>query len=185
MSADDLLFAALRRVVRLTDEQTLLVGASAALGPNGSGDGARTAIYGLDGFWKWKSPRAFQGFPFFKVQGELMQREYELAERADAGPRRRRSPRLGRLSVAQLGYRPGHVPLCFDRAGGDPASKATRHPAPGSRWRLSPAFTWFPSEYSKLRLQYNFDRGDEFAGDEHSLWLQLEFLLGAHSAHKF
>ncbi len=53
------------------------------------------------------------------------------------------------------------------------------------RWRLSPAFTWFPTEYSKLRLQYNFDRSNDFRGDEQSLWLQVEFLLGAHAAHKF
>ena len=45
--------------------------------------------------------------------------------------------------------------------------------------------TWFPTEFSKLRLQYNFDRSDLFPHDEHSLWLQLEFLLGAHAAHKF
>ncbi|MGE0641672.1 MAG: hypothetical protein AB7G12_04295 [Thermoanaerobaculia bacterium] len=171
----------------LTDEQTLLVGASAALGPNGSGDGARTAIYGLDGFWKWKSPSAFQGFPFFKVQGELMQREYELAERADAGLAAADLRDWGGYLQLNWGYRPGRVlGLRYDRVGGDTGAPGDPgDPGPGSRWRLSPAFTWFPSEYSKLRLQYNFDRGDEFTGDEHSLWLQLEFLLGAHSAHKF
>ena len=55
----------------------------------------------------------------------------------------------------------------------------------GRRLRLSPVFTWFPTEYSKLRLQYNFDHFDALRDDEHSLWLQLEFLLGAHAAHKF
>ena len=30
-----------------------------------------------------------------------------------------------------------------------------------------------------------FDHGDAFARNEHSIWLQLEFLLGAHAAHKF
>jgi hypothetical protein len=44
--------------------------------------------------------------------------------------------------------------------------------------------TFYPSEFSKIRLQYNYDRG-EFFGTEHSIWLQLEFLLGAHGAHKF
>ena len=63
---------------------------------------------------------------------------------------------------------------------GDPGD-----PALASRLRLSPVWTWFPTEYSKLRLQYNFDQGDAFERDEHSLWLQLEFLLGAHAAHKF
>src|SRR5436309_2827539 len=52
------------------------------------------------------------------------------------------------------------------------------------RWRISPNLTWYPSEFSKIRLQYNYDdrRG---IGVDHSIWLQFEFLLGAHAAHKF
>jgi len=44
--------------------------------------------------------------------------------------------------------------------------------------------TFYPSEFSKVRLQYNYDHGELF-GDEHSVWMQIEFLLGAHGAHKF
>jgi hypothetical protein len=53
-----------------------------------------------------------------------------------------------------------------------------------SRWRISPNLTWYPSEFSKLRLQYNFDHRNQI-GDDHSVWLQFEFLLGSHAAHKF
>src|SRR5207302_742661 len=53
-----------------------------------------------------------------------------------------------------------------------------------SRWRLSPNLTWYPSEFSKIRLQYNFDHRNGI-GDDHSIWLQFEFLLGSHAAHKF
>ena len=52
------------------------------------------------------------------------------------------------------------------------------------RTRFSPDLTFYPSEFSKLRLQYNYDHGALF-GTDHSVWLQLEFLLGAHAAHKF
>jgi hypothetical protein len=53
-----------------------------------------------------------------------------------------------------------------------------------NRFRLSPNFTWYPTEFSKIRFQYNYDdrRG---IGTDHALWLQFEFLLGAHAAHKF
>jgi len=54
----------------------------------------------------------------------------------------------------------------------------------GERTRLSPDLTFYMSEFSKLRLQYNYDHGEHF-GDAHSVWLQMEFLLGAHAAHKF
>ena len=52
------------------------------------------------------------------------------------------------------------------------------------RYRLSPNLTWYPTEFSKLRLQYNLDHR-EGIGADHSLWLQFEFILGAHAAHKF
>ena len=52
------------------------------------------------------------------------------------------------------------------------------------RTRLSPMLTFYPSEFTKLRLQYNYD---EIQGlnSEHSVFLQLEFSIGAHPAHKF
>jgi hypothetical protein len=53
-----------------------------------------------------------------------------------------------------------------------------------SRWRVSPNLTWYPTEYSKIRLQYNYD-DRRYVGTDHSVWLQFEFILGAHAAHKF
>ena len=52
------------------------------------------------------------------------------------------------------------------------------------RYRVSPNLTWYPTEFSKLRLQYNYDH-HQGIGVDHSLWLQFEFILGAHAAHKF
>ena len=57
-------------------------------------------------------------------------------------------------------------------------------PFRGERFRISPVVTWYPSEFSKIRLQYNQDHG-EFFGTQQSVWMQVEFLLGAHGAHKF
>ena len=166
----------------LSDTQTLLVGASAALGPNGSGDDGRTRIWGVDAFWKWKSPTAFQGFPFFKVQGEWLRREVDAAATADLPAATFAD--WGTYLQASWGYKTGRVlGLRLDRVGGDQGDGEEL--ALARRWRVSPAFTYFVSEYSKLRLQYNFDRFDELGRDEHSWWLQLEFLLGAHAAHKF
>lgn len=72
--------------------------------------------------------------------------------------------------------------LLADNAGGGTA--LGRDPLRDMRWRISPNLTWYPSEFSKLRLQYNYDERRGF-GDDHSVWLQFEFLLGAHAAHKF
>jgi hypothetical protein len=59
-----------------------------------------------------------------------------------------------------------------------------RDPQRAQHWRLSPNLSWYPSEFSKIRLQYNYDDRNAI-GEDHSVWLQFEFLLGAHAAHKF
>jgi hypothetical protein len=65
----------------LTSTQTLLLGVSAAFGPNNSGPSARTEIYGADLYWKWKSARADKGFPFVSLQSEFLARRYGADER--------------------------------------------------------------------------------------------------------
>jgi hypothetical protein len=35
----------------------------------------------------------------------------------------------------------------------------------GERTRISPALTFYPSEFSKLRLQYNYDHGHRIQRD--------------------
>jgi hypothetical protein len=42
-----------------------------------------------------------------------------------------------------------------------------------------------PSEFSRLRLQYNIDDADHLDEVAHSVWLGLEVLIGAHPAHSF
>ncbi len=169
----------------LTDTETLLVGASAALGPNGTADtGSSTRIYGVDAFWKWKPTNAFRGFPFVKVQGEFMQRRASVGASVAQDLRAATFRDRGGYLQINWGYTAAKIlGLRIDRVSGDRGDPIEDALAP--RWRVSPALTWFPTEFSKLRLQYNFDRRKPFQDDAHSLWLQLEFLLGAHAAHKF
>ena len=172
----------------LTETQTLLVGASAAFGPNNSGPAARTRIYGMDGYWKWKSASAAQGFPFVSVQAEALARSYDADARLAADNPLTTLPAAtiaDRGAYGQLlwGIKPRIVAgIRADVANGDdlPFNSAFR----GERLRVSPNFTWYPTEFSKVRLQYNFDRRTGIDTD-HSLWMQFEFLLGAHAAHKF
>ena len=90
----------------------------------------------------------------------------------------------GTYVLINWGYKAGRVAgVRVERVDGDLGDP--QDPALTARWRVSPVLTWFPTEYSKLRLQYNFDRGGVLQTTDHSVWLQLEFLLGAHAAHKF
>jgi len=54
------------------------------------------------------------------------------------------------------------------------------------RHRLSPLIVWQPSEFSRIRLQYNFDHADFLPEeDAHSIWMAFEVLYGAHPAHQY
>ncbi len=49
--------------------------------------------------------------------------------------------------------------------------------------RWSAMFEWLPSEFSRLRLQYN--RDDSYRSGDHQWFLQYTHSLGAHGAHRF
>lgn len=167
----------------LTDTQTLVVGSSSASGPNGTGPDGKTRIDGVDLFWKWKSPTAEKGFPFVKVQAEGMWRRYDAAATETLPAETFRDH--GAYAQVLWGWKPRWVVGArFDRTGGDDGGAALDEPALDERTRYSLVATWYPTEYSKLRLQYSRDDRTAFA-DAHTVWAQFEFLLGAHAAHKF
>ncbi|MDB6017849.1 MAG: hypothetical protein JWR19_2338 [Pedosphaera sp.] len=173
----------------LTDQQTLVVGASGAFGPNDTGPHSRTEIYGVDMYWKWKSAHANEGFPFVSWQTEgLFSRFGAAADPTATVPGPLPAENLhdwGMYSQVLWGFKPHWVAgLRGEYADGDTGAFDANDVFRGQRTRISPGLTWFPSEFSKIRLQYNYDHG-EFFGDQHSVWMQFEFLLGAHGAHKF
>lgn len=204
-----------------TDTQVVLLGGSAAFGPNSSGgEGSGptdTQIYGADFTWKWKSARHHGGFPFVAFQTEGMLRKYdagafdwdedgdgavspgEVVDDSTGLPAVLEGENLTDYGVyAQVlyGFRKGWVAgLRGDWVDGEEGEYETRglsldgeplgrDPLRAERWRISPNLTWYPSEFSKVRLQYNFDHRQDM-GEDHSVWLQFEFLLGSHAAHKF
>lgn len=177
----------------LSDEQTLVLGLSGAFGPNASGDSTDSQIYGADVFWKWKPVWQSEGFPFVTFQTEAMGRRYEAgAADLDAdgdGVPDSTLPRenlydWGFYSQATYGFTQRWVTgLRGEWVSGDEGA-FDPDPNRDDRFRFSPVLTYYPTEFSKIRLQYNFDHGQQH-GDDSSVWLQLELLLGSHGAHKF
>lgn len=185
---DLLLASRLATSFELTETQTLLFGASAAAGPNNSGPRTDTQIYGLDAYWKWKSASASQGFPFLSFQAEALFRRYETESRQSADDPLVTLPSEilddhGGYSQLLWGIKPRIVAgLRADVVRGGASAVVT--PLRSDRLRVSPNLTWYPTEFSKLRFQYNYD-DRKGIGSDHSLWVQFEFLLGAHAAHRF
>lgn len=173
----------------LTATQTLLMGLSGAFGPNNTGGSTRTQIYGADIFYKWKSPRSEGGFPFVKWQTEGILARFEAGEGAAGDAPRETFNDWGAYTQVLWGFRKGWVAglrgdyLNFEE------SPFTDDPTRQDRSRVSANLTWYPTEFSKIRLQYNHDFFEPDAGlsgrDADSVFLQFEFILGAHAAHKF
>ncbi len=54
----------------------------------------------------------------------------------------------------------------------------------GETYRISAMLTFNPSEFSRIRLQYDYTDPD-YTVDQHAVFLQFQYSLGAHGAHPF
>lgn len=174
----------------LSDTQTVLAGVSGAFGSNETGANSRTQIYGADLLYKWKSSHADAGFPFVKWQTEFMYRRYEAGHGAnDSFPVAETFHDWGFYSQVLWGFKKGWTAGIRGDYVHMQDSMYTDDLDRQSRWRLTADLTWYPTEFSKIRLQYNQDFLKEnfflSAREVESVFLQWEFILGSHGAHKF
>ena len=174
----------------LSPTQTVLGGVSGAFGPNETGGNARTEIYGADFLYKWKSPRAEGGFPFVKWQTEAMYRRFEAGRGVDQSfPVAETFHDWGMYSQVVWGFTKGWTTGLRGDYLHMQNSAYTDALDRQSRERVSADLTWYPTEFSKLRLQYNHDflEANDFLSSRQadSIFFQFEFILGAHGAHKF
>ncbi len=176
--------------VDLTSTQTLLGGVSAAFGPNDTGYTSSTQIYGADLFYKWKPSNAEGGWPYVKWQSEAMVRRFEAGQGLNnTFAIAETFHDWGAYSQVVWGFYKGWAAGLRGDYMHMQTSDVTNDPQRQSRSRVSTDLTWYLSEFSKFRLQYNYDRLQSNAflpsRDENSLFLMYELALGAHGAHKF
>lgn len=183
---DDLLYSARwLNGFDLSDTLSMNLGFSGLIGPNASGQSTNTTIVGTDVYLKWQPAYGQRGFPFVSWHTETLQRRYEVGDSGD--PVQEILKDWGLFSQALWGFRPGWVAgLRAEFAEAAGGFSTADDPFRDRRKRLSPNLSWYPSEFSKLRLQYNRDWAEHLAaGNADSLFLQLEFSLGSHMAHTF
>ncbi|MCC6764261.1 MAG: hypothetical protein IT293_06330 [Deltaproteobacteria bacterium] len=173
---------------------TTQLGFSGLFGPNATGGDGRTYLYGTDMVWKWQPPDHFRGWPFVTWQSEIMRRDYRAAAYVDpedpnadlAGDTLRD---WGLYAQALWGFHyQWAAGLRYEYAGGSGASVDGRQndPRRDDRHRVAPLIIWQPSEYARIRLQYDFDHAEFLSEkDAHSVWLGFEVLYGAHPAHQY
>lgn len=179
----------------LSDQVTALLGFSALYGPNSTGEDGETLIYGADLFLKWRPAGARGGYPFVSWQTEVMKRDFD----ADAAsiPHEDHAHDFAAASLEDWGFYSqllwGFAPrweagLRYEYATGNDVGVEERdHDAARcDRVRISPLVAYRPSEFSRVRLQYNYDDADFLDdGEAHTVWAGLEVLFGTHPAHRY
>lgn len=177
-----------------TDELTVALGGSALFGPNASGTNTGTTVYGGDLYVKWKPVDHVQGFPFVAWQTEYLHRNYEAGPDNANGISASTLKDFGWYTQILYGFTYRWVAgLRVDYAnssGGGVAvpflTTLAQRDLVDERWRLSPDLTFYPSEFSKFRLQYNLDFADSRGREAvHGVFLQMELNIGEHGAHIF
>ena len=179
----------------LTDELTGVFGFSGLHGPNATGRDGDTWIYGLDMKWRWTPASSFRGYPFLTWQTEIMKRDYHAArftrdaEDGDIATLPGRTLNDWGLYTQLLYgfYTNWAAGLRYEYGGGSGRSITGRKNDPfrDDRHRVSPLLTWRQSEFSRIRLQYNYDMATHLEDDAHTIWLGFEWIYGAHPTHNF
>lgn len=159
----------------LSDELSLNIGASHAMAPNDLVMRTKTWVTGGDVYIKYRPEDSLR---FVAFQSEILTRRTDQisGRLSDWGYYSQLMYRFAERWI--FGFRHDWTSSQTNPVGGTVDS--------GQRWRVSPVLTFYPSEFSKLRLQYNNDHADSLKGRAQSaVFLQFEFLMGAHGAHKF
>ena len=175
-----------------SSETSAQLGLSFLRGSNTTGTDGDTYIYGTDLKVTWHPAKSFRGWPFLKWESEFAFRDYQVdtgnpdfdsSEHSDLED-------VGLYTQLLWGFRPRwEAGLRFEFAKGSDDALIPRDDDPlrDERYRVSPLLTWRPTEYSRFRLQYNYDDADFLEGSDpaHSVWLGFDASFGAHPAHKY
>jgi hypothetical protein len=188
------------------DEWSAQIGASALFGPNATGSGGRTQIYGADFVAKWQPLQTDRGWPHLRLTAEVLYRRYEAddfrgeltQEDGSDQPVFIPSDHLNDWGLygeviwgfhrrwsagVRYGYGGADGPN-YDATG----ARVSRNDDPyrSTRHRISPLIFFDPTEFSRIRLQYNYDHAKHLSSDDaHTVWIGLEISIGVHPAHSY
>lgn len=166
---------ALKQFVPLGENWSLAFGVSGTVGPNSTGRNHYTGIYGADLYLKYR-PITHGSYTIVSLDVEWLLRRRQIPDDIlkDHG------------LYAQLFYR--FAKRWAIAARYEYVTGVTNDPLDADwttvRQRVGGNITFWPSEFSRLRLQYQFDR-PEFSEQYHVLVLAIELLIGKHGAHTF
>ena len=183
----------------LATDWSLAFGGTGLFGPNATGPDGRTSIAGADLVLKWRPVSNDRGWPYMTWQAEFLQRFYEADDALNEGDPDDPSDDVlfpsetlddwGFYAQWIWGFvRNWSTGLRFEYADGAGSAFGGRQEDPfrDERFRISPLVTWRPTEFTRFRLQYNYDNARHLdSNDAHTAWIGAEFFFGSHPAHAY
>jgi len=185
--SDLLAVAALKQFFPLSHDWSLLWGLSGAFGPNPTGRSNRSDVYGTDIYLKYR-PVTRQSEQMLSWQTELLYRRRQVPDDL------LQDVNLYTQLVFQLTKRwavAGRYELGTPARGldGEPGSDTKLDPLDPdwteNRQRASTSLTFWPSEFSRLRVQGAYDAPEWRDEGIWSFFMAAELVAGAHGAHTF
>jgi hypothetical protein len=167
---------AIKQFFALSDDWSLATGLSAALGPNPTSRSAETYIFGGDLYLKYR-PISHESTTIVSLQAEALtrRRDSPAGVLADSGLYAQVLWRFAQrwTTAARFDFGTGvhDDPLDPDWV--------------GNRYRVSADVTFYPTEFSRLRLQGSRDTPTYLDDSIYAAFLALEVAVGAHGAHAF
>ncbi|MEZ5993410.1 MAG: hypothetical protein R3E76_13815 [Planctomycetota bacterium] len=175
------------------------IGISGLYGGNRSGDSGKTWIGGVDLTTKWAPEGTSKGTLFVKTQAEFLYRYYQADAFVHEGDP---SDPLDdeAFDSTVLGDWGGYLYVMFGWHHGwqfglrgefadafrEGELRRQDDPLRDRRYRGSALVEWEATEFSRFRLQYNFDHMEHLQNSTaHSVWFSVEILFGKHPAHNW
>lgn len=167
----------------LSDDLSLLWGLSAATGPNPTGYRNHTDVYGTDVYFKFR-PTTVASDTVVALQAELLYRRRQVPGDvlSDLNGYGQLTWRFDQRWATAARYELGTAASGLD---GRLAEDLLDPEWSALRQRVSANLTFWPTEFSRLRLQAATDLAGWRGRPDYAAFLALEVVMGAHGAHAF
>lgn len=153
----------------LTDNATLELGISGAVGDNEAGE--KTRLGGINLTYKWK-PIRFNTYKSFEWQAEFFFSQYEDTPTTDINA-------WGMYSWIQYQLSKRWFGTGMYSYTEDPSVRNLHEQA------LSATFGWYATEFQKLEFGPKYSGGDDFSNPQFSMLFRWIFVIGSHGAHQY
>jgi hypothetical protein len=175
--------AAVKQFFELGEDLSLLWGLSAATGPNSTGHRNRTDVFGTDLYLKYR-PITYGSYTIISLQSEWLVRRRQVPDDllTDTNGYVQGFWRFDRRWGASARYEYGSPAYDQD---GDRASDYLDPDWTDHRHRMALAATFWPTEFSRIRVQGGADVPTWLDDPIWSAMLNFEFTVGPHGAHTF